>query len=284
MESTALADRGSARTVLPSDLQQVRTVIKYDILKHLRSRRLLGMLVIEALVLALIAALALGQPAQPFTSTMGGFAGLASTLIIIAATLFAGDAIVSEFQGRTGYLLFPNPVKRSSLFLGKFLSVALAMVLVVLIYYAVAIGLSAAISSDVQHLDLAFMSLGLALLYSLAAAGLGLLISSFMKGGTGAIILTFFMLFMILPSVDSIFQLTEDLAPTPSLTYASMAISSVMSVPYPPETVLMDLGVGGFKFYLHTPPLLTAVAVMAAWTVATLALAFLLFRRREMAA
>jgi len=285
MESTAQSNLGATRTALPSDLSQVRTVVKYDILKHLRSRRLLGMLAVEGVLLALIAALLLGEPAQPFNTTMGTFAGLASTLIIIAATLFAGDAIVSEFQGRTGYLLFPNPVKRSSLFVGKFLSVALAMALVVLIYYGVAIAFSAAISSDLEHLDLALMSLGLALLYAIAAGGLGMLISSIMKGGTGAIILTFFMLFLILPSVDSIFTLVST-PPTPSLTFAAGAINAVMSVPYPPETVMQSFPIEGttFTLYVHTPPLAVAAVVMAAWTVATLALAYLLFRRREMAA
>src|SRR5690606_17378083 len=121
---------------------------------------------------------------------------LVSTLVIVAATLFAGDIIVSEFQGRTGYLLFPNPVKRSSIFLGKFLSAVLAMAIVVAIYYIAAIAISAAVSSDLEHLELAFASLGLALLYSVAAVGVGMLVSSFMKGGTGSLILTFFLLLL----------------------------------------------------------------------------------------
>ena len=109
-EAVNVGGPGEIHTKLPSDLQQVRTVIKYDILKHLRSRRLLGMLVIEALLIVLIAWLVMGEPAQPFVTTMSAFTGLAPTLIIIGATLFAGDAIVSEFQGRTGYLL-PQPGK-----------------------------------------------------------------------------------------------------------------------------------------------------------------------------
>lgn len=271
---------------VPSDMKQAMTVMKYDMLKHLRSKRLLGMLAIEAVLLLLISALVIGEVAQPFTSTMSGYASLASTLVIVAATLFAGDAIVSEFQGRTGYLLFPNPVKRSSIFLGKFLSAVLAMALVVAIYYIVAIVISAVVSSDLEHLDLAFASLGLALLYSVAAVGLGMLVSSFMKGSTGSLILTFFLLFLILPSVDSIFSLVS-YPPTPSLTFASMAISAVLNVPYPPETNMMVIpleGLGEFVTYIHTPPVITAVAVMIVWILATMGLAYLLFRRREMSA
>jgi ABC-2 type transport system permease protein len=280
-----MSDEAYVNTV-PSDGQQTLVVMKYDILKHLRSKRLLGMLAVEAVLLALISALVIGEHAQPFTDTMGGFASATSILVIVAATLFAGDAIVSEFQGRTGYLLFPNPVKRSSIFLGKFLSAAAAMVLVMAIYYAVAIGISAAVSSDLEHLELAFASLGLALLYSIAAISLGMLVSSFMKGSTGSLILTFFLLFLILPSVDSIFSLVS-YPPTPSLTFAAMAIAAVLTVPYPPETSMLTTpleGLGEFTTYIHTPPVLTAVVVMVAWAIATMVLAYLLFRRREMSA
>lgn len=280
-----MSDVAQANAV-PSDMKQTMTVMKYDILKHLRSKRLLGMLAIEAVLLVLISALVIGEAAQPFTSTMGGYASLASTLVIVAATLFAGDAIVSEFQGRTGYLLFPNPVKRSSIFLGKFLSAVLAMVLVVVIYFGVAIGISAAVSSDLEHLELAFASLGLALLYSVAAVGLGMLVSSFMKGSTGSLILTFFLLFLILPSVDGVFSLV-DYPPTPSLTFAAGAIAAVLSVPYPPETDVMVIpleGLGDFVTYIHTPPVMTAVVVMIAWALVTAVLAYFLFRRREMSA
>ncbi|NLK25650.1 MAG: ABC transporter permease [Euryarchaeota archaeon] len=285
-EAVNVGGPGEIHTKLPSDLQQVRTVIKYDILKHLRSRRLLGMLVIEALLIVLIAWLVMGEPAQPFVTTMSAFTGLAPTLIIIGATLFAGDAIVSEFQGRTGYLLFPNPVKRSSLFVGKFISSAAATALVVLIYYAIAIGLSAGISSNLEHFDLAFASLGLAILYALAATAVGLLISSFMKGSTGSLILTFFLLFLILPTVDGLFALVS-YPPTPSLTYASGAIGSVMTIPYPTETVELITpieGMGDFVMYMHTAPLITATVVMVAWTAVCMVLAYFLFRRREMSA
>lgn len=270
----------------PSDMQQSLTVMKYDLLKHMRSRRLLGMFAIEAILLVLIAGLTLGETARPFIDTMGNFASLASTLVIIAATLFAGDAIVSEFQGRTGYLLFPNPIRRSSIFMGKFLSATLATMVVVVIYYAVAIGISAAVSSNLQNFELAFASLGLALLYSVAAVGLGMLVSSFMKGSTGSLILTFFLLFLILPSVDSIFSLV-DYPPVISLTFASMAITAVLRVPYPPATdkLIIPLeGFGEFVTYIHTPPVLTAVTVMIAWTLLTIVLAYFLFQRREMSA
>lgn len=289
MESTVEVSAGPASGTTagmpPSDLQQVRTVFRYDILKHFRSRRLLGMLAIEAVIVVLITALLAGQPSTPFNQTIGGYAGWATTLVIIGATFFAGDAIVSEFQGRTGFLLFPNPVKRSSLFLGKFLSAAAVMVLVLVIYYGVAMAVSAAISTNLDHIELAFYSLGLALLYAVAAVSVGLLISSFMKGSTGALILTFFLLFMILPIVDGMFVLVREPAPVASLTFAAMAVQYITTYPYPPLISEMPVqGLEDLTLFTHVPDPGVAVVVMAAWAVAALALAFLFFKRREMAA
>ncbi|HNU35431.1 MAG TPA: ABC transporter permease, partial [Methanomassiliicoccales archaeon] len=129
------------RERLPSDLQQIVTVAKYDVLKHLRSRRLLGLIVLEALLLGLTFGLpiALGaEAADDPADYMSAFVGWVDILIIIGATMFAGDAIVSEFQSRTGYLLFPNPVKRSTIFIGKYLSTLGILVLMLLVYYGIA--------------------------------------------------------------------------------------------------------------------------------------------------
>ena len=42
------------------------------------------------------------------------------TLAILGAVFFGGDAIASEFEHKTGYILFPNPVKRITLVVGKY--------------------------------------------------------------------------------------------------------------------------------------------------------------------
>ncbi len=64
------------------------------------------------------------------------FASLVTLLIVVIASLFAGDAIVSEYQQRTGYLLFPNPVKRAPCIAGKYPGGGAMSALVLGIYYA----------------------------------------------------------------------------------------------------------------------------------------------------
>ena len=158
------------KRTLPSDIQQTRIVAKYDVLKYLRSNRLMGVIAIEALVLVLITVIpillgkSLPSNKDDFVAVYVNFS---SFLVVIGATLFAGDAIVSEFQGRTGFLLFPNPVRRSSILVGKFISAVEAMLLIIGIYYAVALILGVGFTGGFSMLGL--YSMLLAMLYAVAA-------------------------------------------------------------------------------------------------------------------
>ena len=102
-------------------LAQTLTVASYEVRKYVRGRRLIGMLILLALIIALILgvppALGVKYASQPnvFVST---FAGLASLLVVLGGVLFAADALVSEHEKRTGYFLFPNPVRREVLDVG----------------------------------------------------------------------------------------------------------------------------------------------------------------------
>jgi ABC-type transport system involved in multi-copper enzyme maturation permease subunit len=285
MEANVDATKNATRA-LPSDLQQVGVVAKYDVLKYLRSRRLLGILIIEALVLALITVL-VGTSDRPYTvdEVIEQYVGFASILIILGATLFGGDAIVSEYQGRTGFLLFPNPVKKSSILAGKLASSVAAMSFLLVIYYVVAI-IAGLVLGDGGMSSRVFASLGLALLYGISAIAVAFLISSIMKGSTGALILTFALFFLIFSIITSLIGQLGGIKPWFMLDFAGGTLSYVMSNPYPVDSVqTLDMGQGmGYTIYNYYPEIYLSIAVMIAYIVASIILAYVFFRRREMAA
>lgn len=271
---------------LPSDFAQITTVARYDIFKHLRSRRLIAIFVIEAAILAVMLAL----PAilgQPYPDDPAGFVRsvlvftFTNILIILGATMFAGDSICSEYQNRTGYLIFPNPIKKSSIYLGKFLSTALIVFVVVSIWYWVAIIAGAIVTGEVSIL--AIQSYGLAVLYALAASSVGFLISSVLKGSTGALVLTFFLLFLIFPLVDSVGTL-GGVEPVPSITYQAGAIDAVLQTPYPEDSVMYANATNGlpFNIYFFYPSVASSVVVMLGYIVIANIAGLYLFKRREM--
>jgi len=271
---------------LPSDLQQIVTVTRYDIFKHLRSRRLIGLLIIEVvlIVLLLIVPPAVGNPypkdpAQFVSSITSTFT---SILIVIAVTMFAADSISSEYQNRTGYLLFPNPVKKEVIYLGKFLSTFLIAVLAVTIWYWIPILAGLAVTGSIS--SLAIESYGLALLYAIAASSLGYLISSVMKGSIGAIVLTFFLLFMILPISDVLVGNIGGIEPSYSLTYQAGTIDYIFQTPYPhSETTVTPIpGGGNLTFHNFIPQVGTAIGVMIGYIIVANIIAMVIFKRREM--
>ena len=271
---------------LPSDLNQLLSITRYDIFKHLRSRRLVAIFIIEAIILALMLSLPalLGRPyptdPTEFVRNTLQFT-FTNILIVLGATLFAGDAICSEFQNRTGYLLFPNPVKKEVIYLGKLLSTILIVFLVVTVWYWVAILAGAIVTGGVS--TLAIESYGLAVIYAIAASSLGFLISSILKGSTGALVLTFFVLFMILPAFDLVGTL-GGVEPVPSLTYQAGAIGNIMITPYPQNYVEYANATTGipFNIYFFYPTVASSVAVMLGWILVTNLMAIFIFKRREM--
>ncbi|HNX48384.1 MAG TPA: ABC transporter permease [Methanomassiliicoccales archaeon] len=265
------------RERLPSDLQQVMTVAKYDVLKHLRSKRLLGLLVLEGLLLGLTFGLpiALGADAAEDPSDyISAFIGWVDILIVLGATMFAGDAIVSEFQSRTGYLLFPNPVKRSTIFIGKYLSTLGIIILMLLVYYGIAALLTFAMTGG--GTVLAVYSMLFAFAYGAAAAALGFLISSIFKGSTGSLILTFFTLLMILPLIAQLLPIGE-IKPWFMLTFCGGVISTIMIEPYPTDVMEPIM-----NYWIYYPEVGLSLVVLAVYIAVCLGLGMYLFKRREM--
>src|SRR5438445_7262342 len=160
----------------PSPLAQVITVASYEIRKYIRGRRLLGILILVGLILALFIglppALSIPYASTPnaFVSTFATFTGL---LVVLSGALFAADALVSEHEKRTGYFLFPNPVRREVLVLGKIAASLIVSAAVLSLYYGGA-ALAALVVTKSLTLDLG-LSYPYALEYIIAAVGVAYL-------------------------------------------------------------------------------------------------------------
>jgi ABC-type transport system involved in multi-copper enzyme maturation permease subunit len=130
---------------------------------------------------------------------------------------------------------------------------------------------------------LAIESYGLAVLYALAASSVGFLISTILKGSTGALVLTFFLLFMIFPMVDLVGTL-GGVEPIPSITYQSGAIDAILTEPYPESFVeYANESIGlPFNIYFFYPSVVSCVGVMLGYVAICNIIGIILFKRREM--
>jgi ABC-2 type transport system permease protein len=276
----------------PGDVTQMGTVVKYEFLKYLRSRRLFILLilivVIDSLFLVIPPATGSQYPKEPkaFTENMLGFVNL---LIIISATFFGADAIVSEFEQKTGFFLFPNPIKRHIIITGKFLASALVSFGGLVVYYAIIVLSVRIIDGGVAaNVGLSFLY---ACLYLFAVVALAYFFSAIMKSTVTSLVLTFFMLFMILPIVDAVGAIAK-FKPWFSVTFAAGIITNILKQPYPTDVVQTIPTFAGnasqataatsLTIAQYFPEVNTSIAVMVAYLVGAFILSLIIARMRQM--
>jgi ABC-2 type transport system permease protein len=227
-------------------------VIAYEFLKHIRRRRLyviMGIaLLAEALALILVPTLVTGG--FPKDQVIGGvtISGVLTmaTILTIGASLaalgsvfFAGDAIAGEYESRTGFILFTNPIRKITLWTGKYLACLLAVSLLIIFTYIV-IAISLAVIYHEVPVQI-FGSLGLCLLYAAAVLSLTFLFSAISKGSMGATVMTLLFIWIISGIVQGILSLTDN-----PYWFMISAGGDSITLPYGSLRELMQgLGLGG---------------------------------------
>lgn len=246
------------------DFRQAFIVMKNEITKYARGKKLIIFAALTALILAVVTAAltiwgdGLGDNSNNLSYL---YIMIMSLLVLVAITLFASTALVSEFEERTALILFTKPIRKWSIFLGKFLASLIVTVGFVLIYYAVVIILCLIGPGYVD--GAIFVSLGLSVCYTFGCAGIGFLISSVMKKSSTSSILTFFTLALLLNMVLSVIMIAAHIEdPWFVLTYAANDILYVLDP-------------------MQTAHAARAAAVMIVWGVSSALVSYFLFRKRD---
>jgi ABC-2 type transport system permease protein len=263
------------------DLRQISIVTRYELLKHLRRRRLLAVLIIAALagVLLIVFPYALNvslpNQAKEWAVTFFSFA---TTLIVVVGAFFAGDAIVSEFEHKTGYVLFPNPVRRTSLVLGKYMAAFISGLLPVVFYYALGVGGLLGIYYTVPlEIGASFLY---ALLYLCCVLGVTFLFSALFKSSMTATLLSFLTFILILQIVSQVVALAG-IEPWYLPNYAAGSITQAIN-PLP-DRVTQPIPGNPLKIYEFYPKFPVSIIVQAVYTIVAVALSIIATDRKEMA-
>jgi ABC-2 type transport system permease protein len=267
-----------------SELDKLGIVIRYEFLKHFRRKRLyvvLGVaLVVEALVLILIPVLRDGYPNN--VMIMAAMLTAGPSLAAIGAVFFAGDAIAGEFEGKTGFLLFTNPIKRVTLWSGKYIaSLAAVGLMIVFSYVIIAVSL-AGIYGEVP-LEI-FESFGVCLLFAASVLSVTFLFSAISKGTMGATIMTLVFVWLISGIVQSVLGFTGN-----SYWYLISAGGDSIAMVYGGMEMFME-GFGGMTGGMsammegyNVPTVGETCWGMAIYLVVGLGVAMLIGRRRQLA-
>ncbi len=285
-EPSSVAIQTSMRFSVPSSFSQVGTVTKYELLNYFRSRRFFILLIIQALIGGLLTTLVGYYRPDSFVSTALGFysswLGLSvNFLLILSGIFFGGDAISGEFQNKTGYFLVANPLRRSSIYVGKYLGALTASVIVLLVYLAITLGnglyyFGANVPSQMVE------ALAFSLLYLISVLGFTFFFSSLFKSSSMSILVTAILFLFVFPIIQTVVVQLIHIEPWFLIIYGSQIITNVLIDPYP-TTVTTRTGFGpnapSITQYAVTIP--EGVAIMIVYFIATAILGLVLFERKE---
>jgi ABC-type transport system involved in multi-copper enzyme maturation permease subunit len=255
----------------PSTSRQAITVARYELWKLIKGWRLI-LLIILVTIFSILIAKGLGRAECAVWFARSFFTVVAFFLIPVVGVVFGGDVLASEFDRKTGHMLFSNPMRRATVVAGKFVACFISVVIMILICYSIGIASMLNLYGEVPPTVLG--SFGLAILYGCATLSLTFFFSSIL-GGMSATIISFFTLFMIMPFLQlALLQLMIE--PWCLLTYTSKTISAYID---PPAQRIVTIPGGTIYVY---PDFTISVLVMMAYILVSLILCTIATKRREM--
>jgi len=267
---------------VPSNLAQVRITLKYTLLEYIRSRRFYILLTI-AIVISAILTFVVGhyRPASFLASDLSFYSGwwgnIATFVIVLSGIFFGGDAISGEFQNKTGYFGVPNPIRRSSIYIGKWLSALIASTVILGVFAAITVGNGLHYFSSVPSQF--GESLLFAWFYLVAVLGFTFFFSSLFKNSSMSIIVTAILFLFAFNIVQLFVANLAQIEPWFILTYGAQIIGNVLTVPYPPHVVTTARE--GFTLTTYNPSVPEGLAIMGIYFIVTAVLGLILFERKE---
>ena len=264
-----------------SEFEKLRVVTRYEFLKHIRRKRLyvvLGFtLAVELAVLIGLPLLMDGFPND--IMLMATMLSLGPSLATVGAVFFAGDAIAGEFESKTGYMLFTNPVRRITLVTGKYLACCVAVMLLVIFGYAiVSISLLAIYGSVPVETAKSF---GLCLLFAGSVLSVTFFSSSVSKGAMGATVVTLLFILVISGVIETVLMIADK----PNWFLLSSNGDSIATVYGGYELILGGLAPHGgerLPFEIETPDIGLSMLSMGIYLVVGFLLSIWISGRRQL--
>ncbi|HKW05612.1 MAG TPA: ABC transporter permease [Nitrososphaerales archaeon] len=267
-----------ANNSVPSGLAQC--VTQTEFVNYLRSTRFYILLSIVATIgIAIMAVMYVYKPANYVSSPIAFYSlwwGTVVNLCVILTDIFFGaDAISTEFQNKTGYYLIPNPVRRSSIFIGKWTASFLASAIAIGVYGAITL----ADGTIYFGLNVPYQfgeSFLFALFYIFPILGVSFLISSVFKNNSYSILVTAILLLFGFNYIAPLITGLSNTEPWYVLSYGAGIITNVLSSSGYPAN---EVGIGGSSTYYATIP--EGLAIMLAYFLASTIIGMILFERED---
>ena len=293
------------------DFRQSLIIAKNEIIKSVRGKRFLAAAILTAIVWALITIVPFftsrGWGDMTLGDMLSSYLLYAYMMVILIVGLVGSVALVSEYEERTALILFTRPVKKTTIFLGKFVSSFVLSALLMIGYYVGVIVMTLIYHQTVP--SNLFFSYLMSCCFIVAATGISFIFSAVMKKSSVCIIFTILAIMVVIPIItkmmsgdtwymlttaaDSILTCVPEYVDTYNATVNDMyvaldkiyeAISTStdpMTRSYAPFIKEFTAMMGSFMSPIAHPDLFKEAAVMLVWGIGASVVAWILFLRRE---
>ncbi|NHI90888.1 MAG: hypothetical protein EAX96_00210 [Candidatus Lokiarchaeota archaeon] len=302
-------ENGNIKSI--SGIEKLGLVIKYEWFKHFRKNRLyitLGLsmgffLILNILLPYLLAPsfefltfppdtalefIATGSTAAPGFIAIGSSAALGTFFwyILIFIALFLGsDSISTEYENRTGLLLFPNPIKQETIVIGKYIASLAMASLVITIYYLMTwifVDIFYGIYTAGAILTGFLWSYGITILIIAGMIATTFLLSAAINRALITGLVVFFLFIIIMPLLSSILMI-DNIETWYLISYISNLITEIM---YYPSNRFSETIIGSperqMTIYSITPDVMISIfTVLVIYILIPLVITIIIAKRRE---
>ena len=263
----------TTKNPIPNNLSQIFTVTQYTFLDYIRSRRFIILL---SIVLG-VSTILVGVAAYSGLSIFFIWGAFAPIMTMLAGIFFGADAISGEFQNKTGYFSLSNPIKRSTVYFGKWLAAYAASSVMLAVFAAIAFAAGFFYGEATTEFAISLM---FAWFFLAAVVGFTFLCSSLFKNTTNSIFVAAMLLLVVFTAISNLTGIIP-LEPWFILNYAAQIIGNILTVPYPSHvTPGVDVGKGIVETtYAATIP--EGLIIIAVYFAITTIVALVLFEKKE---
>lgn len=275
----------------PDTFQQITKLTRYQLYEYVRSRRFVAMLGIVVIIGAILTALVgyyRGGLVSSNLAFYGSFwGGGAAFLVVLAAVIFGGDAIAGEFQNKTGYFLMGLPVRRATIYVGKFLAAFLASVAMLGLYFLILVGNGAYYFGTGAMPWQLPVSLVITLVYLAAVLGTTFLFSSLFKTSAYGFVLTALLFLIGFSILQTLVVDLIHIEPWMIISYANSSIGNIFNPTVNwglfgnITTTTTHIGRHSVTVTTYTAGIAESIVIMIGYLLVTAVAGLYLFEREE---
>lgn len=194
---------------------------------------------------------------------------------VFSAVFFGSPAISSEIENKTAYFIFPLPINRYKLYIGKFLAAFTVSFIIMIIYLIVEVGTLSYLFHSLPTIYF-YYSLLLLIIFILTMTSVTFMISAIFNKNTYAYITVLLIYYIVFYAGSFIIELLYKIDPIYLLSDAASII----------ERAYMNINTADFFSTPSISPapfadIIFSALIMVIYFIASFAIGLILFERKE---